>query len=35
MVVILLEIDAGCSSCQVRLQGKGKAPFHVMVKIKE
>lgn len=26
VVVILLEIDSGCSSCQVGLQGNGKAP---------
>lgn len=26
MVVILLEIDVGRGSCQVRLQGKGKTP---------
>lgn len=26
LVVILLEIDPGCSSCQVGLQGNGKAP---------
>lgn len=35
MVVILLEIDAECSSCQVGLRGKGKAPVHIMVRFKE
>lgn len=35
MVVVLLEIDAESSSCQVGLRGKGKAPVHIMAKFKE
>lgn len=34
-MVILLEIDAGCSSCQVRLQGEGKTPTMAWTKFKK